>query len=137
MGTFYDDLPGHEGYATRTTSDGDGGPISSPLAYLAACSCGWTGGSHPPADAGYEAAIDDWDRHHAAPLLAEAVPAAVLDAIGAAQRAVADLTRQRPAAGIKALRSMASWAESAMTRLPGPPTERTGTPPLTRRPRRL
>jgi hypothetical protein len=137
VGAFYDDLPGHEGYATRSAPEGDGGPIYSPFTYVAACTCGWTGGSHPPAEAGYEAALGDWDRRHAIPLLAEAVPPAVSDAIGAAQRAVADLTRERPAAGIKTLLSMASWAESALMRLPGPATERPATRPLPRRPRRL
>lgn len=138
MGTFYDDLPGHEGYAAARAPDADGGPTpSAPSVYVAACTCGWAGASHPPTEVGYEAALGDWDRRHAVPLLAEAVPAAVSDAIGAAQRAVADLTRERPAAGIKALRSMASWAESLLTRLPGAATERLATPPPLRRQRRL
>lgn len=136
MGTFYDDLPGHEGYAAARALDGDGERTPArPSVYVAACSCGWAGASHPPTEVGCEAALGDWDQRHAVPLLAEAVPAAVADAIGVAQRAVADLTRERPAAGIKALRSMASWAESALTRLPGPATERLATP--LRRPRRL
>jgi len=138
MGAFYDDLPGHEGYAAARAGDGDGSTTpSAPSAYVAACTCVWAGASHPPTEVGYEAALGDWDRRHAVPLLAEAVPPAVSDAIGVAQRAVADLTRERPAAGIKALRSMASWAESALMRLPGPATERLATRPPLRRPRRL
>lgn len=138
MGTFYDDLPGHEGYAATRAPDGDGGPTqSAPSAYVAGCTCGWAGASHPPTEVGYEAALGDWDRRHALPLLAEAVPPAVSDAIGVAQRAVADLTRERPAAGVKALRAMASWAESALMRLPVPTAERLTTRPPVRRPRRL
>lgn len=137
MGSIYDDLPGHEGYASSMAA-GEGRPTPSvPAAYVAACNCGWAGASHPPTDEGHEAALDEWDQRHALPLLAEAVPPPVSDAIGVAQRAVADLTRERPAAGIKALRSMASWAESALMRLPGPTAAHPTTRPSLRRPRRL
>lgn len=129
MGSIYDDLPGHEGYASSMAAD-------EGQAYVAACSCGWAGASHPPTDEGYDAALDEWDQRHAGPLLAEAVPATVLEAIGAAQRAEADLTRERPAAGSKALRSMASWAEATQRRVAGPAAERSAPGPR-RRPRRL
>ena len=136
MGSIYDDLPGHEGYASSMAA-GEGRPTPSvPAAYVAACSCGWAGASHPPTDEGHEAALDEWDQRHAGPLLAEAVPATVMEAIVAAQWAVADLTRERPVAGTKALRAMASWAEATQQRVAGPATDRSAPGPR-RRPRRL
>lgn len=81
MGRIYDDLR-----ATRATAQGAGRRNAQHLdprlpRYVAACACGWTGGEHPPTEHGYDAAVDEWDEHHARPLLAEAVPPAVREAI--------------------------------------------------------
>lgn len=82
MGAVYDDLEDHEGYAMRRLPDGT---LTSSWAldtaafgsYVAACECDGRGGDHAPTAAGYEDAVDEWDRRHAQPLVARAVPANV------------------------------------------------------------
>ncbi len=49
---------------------------------------------HPPTEAGYESAVEEWEADHAHPLLAEAIPDTVRTAINDAKRAVADLIAQ-------------------------------------------
>jgi hypothetical protein len=77
MGLILDDLDDHEGYADRRLPDGRlaGGVWTYATrqftGYVAACGCGWQGSrDHPPTDEGDEAAVDQWRREHAEPLLA-------------------------------------------------------------------
>lgn len=114
MGTFLDDLWDHEGYGARRLPDGTLTATWSKStadfdAHVAACSCGWHGGEHPPTDDGYEAAVDQWEVDHARPLQAETVPAAVLTAIKDAKQEIAELARQRPEAARRALDDLAAW----------------------------
>lgn len=131
MGTTYDDLEDHEGYAMRRLPDGtvtgswtpESGEFTS---YVAACSCDWRGANHPPSEAGHEEALDEWDRDHAQPLLAQAVPPRVRELLQDVKRAVAGLGEERPAAGRKVTQELADWATAAAARLgssarPAPP----------------
>jgi len=75
MGTTYDDLDGHEGYALCRLPDGTMTGSWTPetaefTSYVAACSCLWRGADHPPTEDGYEEALDEGDLGHAQPLLA-------------------------------------------------------------------
>jgi hypothetical protein len=77
MGTFLDDLDGHEGDADRRLRDGRlaGGVWSQATSgfteYVAACGCGWSSqDGYPPTQQGERAALADWREQHAAPLLA-------------------------------------------------------------------
>jgi hypothetical protein len=77
MGLLLDDLDDHEGYADRRLADGRlaGGVWSRDTldwtGYVAACGCGWHATrNHPPTEEGEEAAVDQWRREHAEPLLA-------------------------------------------------------------------
>jgi len=81
--------------------------------YVAACSCHWRGANHPPTDAGHEEAVDEWDRDHARPLLAQAVPRHVRQLLHDVKRAVAALGEERPAAGRKVAQELADWATAA------------------------
>jgi len=101
MGAVYDDLPGHEGFGLRADDR---------AACVAACSCGWRDHQpHPVDEAGYEATIDRWDAHHAAPLLEHAVPTVVADLVEATRRAVAELARDRPSAAATAPDGISRW----------------------------
>jgi hypothetical protein len=84
MGTLLDGLYDHEGYAARRLPDGTltgswTAATAEFTAYVAACSCAvgdcsyrdWYGTTeHPATDAGEQAAVDEWERVHARPLLA-------------------------------------------------------------------
>jgi hypothetical protein len=80
MGIIFDDLEDLEGYSARRRPDRT--PTSTTTrdtdafeAFVAACSCGWTGRhDHPPTEHGRTMAEDEWELHHAQPLLAAAVP---------------------------------------------------------------
>ena len=101
MGSIYDDLPGHEGFALHEQQDSS---------WVAACSCGWRDDhGHPDAEGGYEAAVDRWDALHASPLLEQTVPGDVVELVGEAQRAVAELARRRPRAAATALDGISRW----------------------------
>ncbi|HVM14538.1 MAG TPA: hypothetical protein VM287_09425 [Egibacteraceae bacterium] len=122
MGTSYGDLEDHEGYAMRRLPDGTMTGSWTPqtaefTSYVAACSCLWRGASHPPTEAGHEEALDEWDRHHARPLLAQAVPPRVRELLYDVKRVVAALGEERPAAGRTAARELAAWASAAAARL--------------------
>lgn len=114
MGALYDDLPGHEGFALHERED---------TSWVAACSCGWRDDrSHPDGEAGYETALDRWDALHAGPLLERAVPRDVVELVGEAQRAVAELARRRPRAAATALDGISRWC-AALRRTAGIQTE--------------
>ncbi len=122
MGTIIEDLYDHEGYGARRLADGTLTGVWSTEtarfeAYVASCACGWHGGEHPPTEAGYEAAVDEWEAEHARPLLAQAVPDRVRTAINDAKRAVADLVVQRPGAARRALDEVSIWSEQMRRRL--------------------
>lgn len=82
MGTILGGLSDHEGYAARRLPDGTltgtwTAATREFTAYVAACSCStgsgytdWYGSTdHPPTDAGEQAALAEWERVHAWPLL--------------------------------------------------------------------
>lgn len=110
VGTIIEDLYDHEGFGARRLPDGSLSGVWSREtahfdAYLAACGCGWQGGhAHPPTEAGYESAVYEWERAHARPLLAEAVPPGVKSAIRDARQAIGRLARDPPAGARRARR---------------------------------
>lgn len=117
MGAFYDDLEGHEGYAMRRLPDGtltSSWTVETAAfgSYVAACKCDWRGGDHPPTSDGYEEAVDEWDRRHAQPLVAQAVPGNVQRMLHEMKQALADLVDERPAAGLKAVHDVEAWAKA-------------------------
>ncbi|MEA2901694.1 MAG: hypothetical protein QOH36_1581 [Actinomycetota bacterium] len=98
-------------------------------AYVAACDCGWRGGEdRPPTEAGYEIAIDDWERDHARPVQARTVPARVTKMIRDLRTDVGALVKERPAAAQRALREVQAWTDSGMALARGtnPPPSRGG-----------
>lgn len=120
MGSYLEDLDGHEGYGTRRLPDGTLTATWSTAtarfdAYVAACSCGWVGGEHPVDDDGYDAAVGEWETEHARPLLAVTLPAEVADTVKAAKDALARLTTERPAAARRALDDTGRWADTLRT----------------------
>ncbi len=122
MGTIIEDLYDHEGYGARRLPDGTLTGVWSAEtarfeAYVASRGCGWHGGEHPPTEAGYESAVDEWEAEHARPLLAQPVPDRVRTAINDAKRAVADLVVQRPEAARRAVEEMRVWSEHMRRRL--------------------
>ncbi len=82
MGTLLDGLYDHEGYGAQRLADGTYSPHwvgdGEFVAYVASCECSlseyrhttWRGGEYPPTEAGEEAALAEWQRMHAGPLLA-------------------------------------------------------------------
>lgn len=125
MGAIYDDLDGHEGYGARRLPDGTltsswTAATADFSSYVSTCECGWHGTDHPPTDAGYEEAIDEWDEHHAQTLLARAVPVEVRDCVREAKEALITLCKERPQAGLDAIQELGSWAEAAIGRLRSP-----------------
>jgi hypothetical protein len=71
MGAIIEDLDDHEGYALWRLADGSLVPawtygVSEFSGYVAGCECGWHAQrQHPPTEAGYEQAIDQWVDEHA------------------------------------------------------------------------
>src|SRR5918995_6844360 len=80
MGAILDDLDGHEGYPLRQLPDGITTSrwttdTDRTTGYIAACDCGWTGaGRYEPTEAGYDAALDEWEHDHARLLLEHVIP---------------------------------------------------------------
>ena len=105
MGAMYDDLEDHEGFGVARPGDGAPGE-----ALVAVCRCGWTGGAHPDTEDGYDELLDDWDRHHARPLLARTLPAAAADLVAEACRALGAASAERPQAVLAAAEDLARWA---------------------------
>ena len=104
VGAIYDDLEGHEGYGVARP-EGAAGEV-----LVAVCRCGWTGGAHPDTEDGYDELLDDWDRHHARPLLARTLPAAVADLVAEARRVLAAASAERPQAVLAAAEDLTRWA---------------------------
>ncbi len=124
MGTTYDDLPGHEGHTARRLPDGTltsswTSETATFDSYVPRCECGWTGEGHDPTEEGYDKAVDEWDRRHAQPLLARAVPPAVADLIASVKSALEQLSEERPLAAVEALGRLDRWADTAATRFRG------------------
>ncbi len=116
MGAIVEDLYDHEGYGARQLPDGTLTGVWSAEtakfeAYVASCGCGWHGGHHPPTEAGYDSAVEEWEADPARPLLAEAIPDTVRRAIKDAKRAIADLAAERPEAARRALHEVSVWSE--------------------------
>lgn len=125
MGSVYEDLEGHEGYATRRLPDGTmtsswTAETAAFTSYVAACECDWRGGDHAPTEVGYDEALDEWDRRHAQPLVAQAIPRNVKEMLCAMKQVLADLVDERPAAGLKAVHEVEEWAKAAGARAMGP-----------------
>jgi hypothetical protein len=115
MGTIFEDLEHHEGYAARRLPDGTvtsrGTPATAELrAYVAACGCGWTGTDHPPTEEGREEAVAAWEADHAHALSSHTVPRGVAEVVAEARRAVGELARRRPLAAMAVLRDLGTWA---------------------------
>lgn len=131
MGSIYEDLEGHEGYAMRRLPDGTTtsswtAETATFTSYVAACECDWRGGDHAPTDVGYDEALDDWDRRHAQPLVAQAIPGNVKAMLREMKGALADLVDVRPAAGLKAVQELEEWAKAAGARAMGPENAASG-----------
>jgi hypothetical protein len=134
MGALLDDLDDHEGFGARRLPDGTltdswTQETASFAAYVAACDCGWRGDEdRPPTEAGYEIALDDWERDHARPQLARTVPARVTRMIRDLRTEVGALAKERPAAAQQALSEVRAWTDAAMalTRGATPPPSRGG-----------
>ncbi|MDQ1539142.1 MAG: hypothetical protein QOE58_3535 [Actinomycetota bacterium] len=134
MGALLDDLYDHEGFSARRLPDGTLSATWTAAtadfdAYVAACDCGWRGeADRPPTDAGYEVAIDDWERDHARPLLARTVPARVTRMIRDLRTEVGTLAKERPAAAQQALSEVRAWTDAmmALARGAAPPPSRGG-----------
>src|ERR671910_687414 len=125
MGAILDDLDGHEGYPLRRFTDGTTTSRWTSVtdrftAYIAACDCGWTGtGHYEPTDAGYDAALDEWEHDHARPLLEYVIPDRVQQQLQDAVRSLDDLAAQRPRAAAKALRHLDAGSTAIARRLDG------------------
>ncbi len=121
MGTTLDDLYEHEGYAARKLPDGTltgtwSAATKEFLAFVPACSCSRRGGSlddyenwygsteYPPTEAGEEAAIDEWERIHARPLLGSTLPVGLDDEVTELLHRLRTLAEQRPTAVLPTLR---------------------------------
>ncbi len=122
MGSIIEDLYDHEGYGARLLPDGTltatwSAETASFEAYLAACSCGWRGGEHPPTDEGYDGAVHAWEHDHARPLLAKHVPAGVKDAVRDAKQAIGRLASERPEAALLAVDDLGGWTRHMHQRL--------------------
>ena len=133
MGSIYEDLEGHEGHAMRRLPDGTTtsswtAETATFTSYVAACECDWRGGDHAPTEIGYEEALDDWDRRHARPLLAQAVPGNVKEMLREMKEVLADLVDVRPAAGLKAVQEVEEWAKAVGARAMGPGHAASGAP---------
>lgn len=125
MGSIYEDLEGHEGYAMRRLPDGTTtssctAETAAFTSYVAACACDWRGGEYAPTEVGHDEALDDWDRRHAQPLLAQSVPGNVKEMLREMKQILTDLVDVRPAAGVKAVQELEEWAKAAGARVSGP-----------------
>ena len=74
---------------------------------------------------GYEEALDEWDRRHAQPLVAQAIPGNVKETLREMKEVLADLVDVRPAAGLKAVQEVEEWAKAvgAGRWVPSPPRQ--------------
>lgn len=120
MSMILEDLEDHEGYAARRLPDRS---LTSTWtrdtaafeAYVAACSCGWTGRhDHPPTEHGRTTAEDEWELGHAQPLLALAVPAGVRELVDNLREEVAKLADDRPLAARAIAHRLADWSEHVL-----------------------
>jgi hypothetical protein len=119
MGRIIDDLYDHEGYAARKLPDGTlTGTWTSDtadfVAFVPACSCAgpgsapwseWYGSTeYPPNEAGEDAALAEWERVHARPLVSDTTPAGLEEDVTAFLGRLRELTTERPAAVLGELR---------------------------------
>jgi hypothetical protein len=95
--------------------------------------CGWTGtGHYEPSEAGYDAALDEWEHDHARPLLEYVIPNRVQQQMQDALSSLDDLAAQRPRAAAKALRHLDAGPTAIARRLDErlavhePPSRRAG-----------
>jgi hypothetical protein len=120
MGMILEDMEDHEGYAAhrlpdRTLTSTWTRDADAFEAYVAACSCGWTGRhDHPPTEHGRTTAADEWELHHAQPLLATAVPARVRELVDNLHEEVVELADDRPLAARAVAHRLAGWSEHVL-----------------------
>jgi excisionase family DNA binding protein len=120
MGIIFDDLEDLEGYSARRRPDRT--PTSTTTrdtdafeAFVAACSCGWTGRhDHPPTEHGRTMAEDEWQLHQAQPLLAAAVPPRVRELTDNLHEEVAELADHRPLAARAVAHRLARWSDHVL-----------------------
>jgi hypothetical protein len=113
-------LPGHEGGAAGRLPDGSlaSGPDlpAAPVAYRAACSCGWQGAADHQADEfGTMSATSEWIQHMK-PLWATAPPEWLMARSQSLREAVADLTQSWPLQALSVLRDVDQWHRSLTER---------------------
>ena len=117
MSIEIDGLWDHEGWAGRRLPDGTltaswTAATATFLGYRAQCSCGWIGqADHPPTEAGYDAATDEWVRDHGRPLQARLVPDDLSEEIRRAVGRLEELVAERPVAVLGEARRLARWAD--------------------------
>jgi hypothetical protein len=123
VGAILDDLDDREGNPLRRLTDGTTTSRGTSATdrftgYIAACDCGWTGARHcEPTEAGYDAALDEWEHNHAYPLLEYAIPDWVQQQLQDALRSLDELAAQRPRAAAKALRHLDAGRTAIARRL--------------------
>jgi hypothetical protein len=120
MGIIFDDLEDHEGYAARRLRDRT---LTSTWtrdtdafgAFVAACSCGWTGRhDHPPTGHGRTTAEDECELHHAQPVLAAGMPTRVRELTDNLREEVAELADHRPLAARAVAHRLARWSDHVL-----------------------
>lgn len=116
MGKFIDNMYEHEGYAARRLPDGTlTGQVldySEITGHVAACDCGggwndpqWYGSTeYPSTEEGEQAALEEWERVHARPLLVSRVPDGLDDDVAAMLDRLRLLAVERPVGVLGALR---------------------------------
>jgi excisionase family DNA binding protein len=120
MGIIFDDLEDHEGYGARRRPDRTftstwTRETEALGAFVAACSCGWTGRhDHPPTEHGRTTADDEWELHYAQPLLAAAVQTRVRELADNLREEVAELADHRPPAPRAVAHRLARWSEHVL-----------------------
>jgi hypothetical protein len=119
MGTMIENLYDHEGYAARKLPDGTltarwTTDTAEFTAYVAACECArndgwdhddWYGTTeHPPTEEGEDAALAEWERVHARPLLRDTAPLGLDEYVTELLDRLRVLTEQRPVGVLATLR---------------------------------
>jgi hypothetical protein len=122
MGMTLADLHDHDGYAARKLPDGTitSAETSEFVAYVAACDCGaddewWGATEYPPTDEGSAAALAEWERIHARPLLQTTEPHGLDDDISELLDRLGRLATERPAAVLPALRRVELQADQLLS----------------------
>ena len=117
MGVILDDLYDHEGWPGRRLPDGTltgtwTAATADFIAYRPQCSCGWVGhAEYPPNEAGEDAALEEWERSHARPLLDRQIPGDLAADLTALRKRLNDIVDERPLAALGQARRLVKWAD--------------------------